>query len=196
MQLVRKKIPAPCQAAVIAAFAMGAAACRPASDTTIAPAADTTTASSRCAAPGYFRAQLYGEISADLDWSSEQYECRGMPRPNGAGARLFFAGDDRVNDRRLAFIVAIPEFDESASGKELSSTLTVIDEGSGRFFSTASGADCLTHVASVDALEPSAGRYAVGGAVYCVSPLAEVNGDSSISIAELGFAGVLDWGSP
>ena len=46
----------------------------------------------------------------------------------------------------------------------------------------------------IDAPDPESGQVAVHGAVFCVSPLAEINGDSSISIAELRFSGMLDWG--
>jgi hypothetical protein len=168
------------------------AACSPAPDPPGQATEPAAVASPGCGAQGSFRARLYGEISADLSWPSPEYECRGMPRPDGQGARLFFSGHDEAGDQRLAFILAIPGFDQDAAGRELGSTLTVIEEGSGRFFSTATDASCLTDITTIDA--PEAGRVAVHGAVFCVSPLAEVNGDSSISIAELQFSGMLDWG--
>lgn len=157
------------------------------------PAGDAGTIAG-CGEAGSFRVRVYGEITADLDWSHGQYECRGMPRPDDRGVRLFFVGPDRDAERRLAFILAIPDFDAaSAAGGEFASTLTLIEEGGGRFFSTSSNANCLTEIATVDAISTEADRFTVTGAVYCVSPLAEVNGESSVSIAELSFTGLLDW---
>jgi hypothetical protein len=31
--------------------------------------------------------------------------------------------------------------------------------------------------------------------MYCIAPLIEVNGDSSVTIDELSFSGLLDWDS-
>lgn len=170
------------------------AACSPAPDTSGQATEPAAVASPGCGAQGSFRVRLYGEISADLSWPSPEYECRGMPRPDGQGARLFFSGHDQAGEQRLAFILALPGFDRDAAGRELGSKLTVIEEGSGRFFSTAADTSCLTDISTIDAPDPESGQVAVHGAVFCVSPLAEINGDSSISIAELRFSGMLDWG--
>ena len=181
------------QIAVSAVLCLGIVACSPAADSPGEVTAPAPPASAGCDAQGSFRARLYGEITADLSWASPQYECRGMPRPDGRGARLFFAGHDTAGDQRLAFILAIPAFDRDAASRELGSSLTVIEEGSGRFFSTATEMNCLTDITAIEAPDPESSRVSVHGAVFCVSPLAEVNGDSSVSIAELQFSGMLDW---
>jgi len=93
-----------------------------------------------------------------------------MPRPGGQGARLFFAGHEESRDQRLAFILAIPEFDRSAAGRELDSTLTVIEEGGGRFFSTAIDAGCVTDISAIDRPGPGAERLVVRGAVDHAKP--------------------------
>lgn len=178
--------------AAAAVSCLGIAACGPTASTSGEPVAPVAAHSVGCAAEGVFHARLYGAIAAELAWSSPQYECRGMPRPGGRGIRLFFAGHEETSDQRLAFILAIPEFDPDATGREFDSTLTVIEEGGGRFFSTAIDASCVTEISAIDTLGPDADRLAVHGAVFCVSPLAEVNGDSSLSIAELRFSGMLD----
>lgn len=195
MQKSPTKLVARYAAAISAVLCLGIGACSPAADRPGETTGPEPTESGTCGAQGAFRASLYGEIAADIRWSSRQYECRGMPRPDGQGARFFFAGHDDAGDRRLAFILAIPEFDRDAAGRELDSTLTLIEEGSGRFFSTATDANCATHIAGIDAMAADGARVTVRGTVFCVSPLAEVNGDSSVSVAELRFAGVLDWTS-
>jgi hypothetical protein len=189
-----KKVVARCLAAVISC--LGLAACSPATGTSGEPPVPESSQAAGCGAGGSFHARLYGAVAADLAWSSLQYECRGMPRPDGQGVRLFFAGHEESRDQRLAFILAIPEFDLNASGRELDSTLTVIEEGGGRFFSTAIEANCVTDISAIDRTGPGAEQLVVRGDVFCIAPLPEVNGDSSVSIAELRFAGILEWGEP
>ena len=181
--------------AALILIVLGLGACDAATDTTVAPVSAERAPIAGCGAAGFLQTRLYGEISANLDWSSADLECEGMPRPNDAGARLRFAGEDRDGDRQLAFIVAIPELGRDSAGRELASTVTLIEEGSGRFFSTASAGNCVTEVSAMTALDDAGNRVAISGTVYCVSPLAEVNGDSSVSITELRFGGLIDWSS-
>ena len=152
-------------------------------------------ASLQCGADGELHTQLYGAIAAQLDWSRNELECTGMPRPEGRGVRLRFAGTVGGSDQRVAMIIAIPDLGREALGKEYRSNVTIIEEGNSRFFSTPDLENCLTDITSLDALDDAGDRFSLGGLLYCVSPLPEVNGDSSISIPELRFQGLLDWGS-
>ena len=195
LQKTPSKIGAPHRIALLALTVLGPGACGPATDKAVVPDAVPEAAAAGCGAAGFLEARLYGEIAADLDWSGGELECRGMPRPNGAGARLRFAGPDHDGDRQLAFIVAIPDLDRDSAGQELSSTVTLIEEGGGRFFSTASAGNCVAEVSDISPLDGSGNRSAISGALYCVSPLAEVNGTSSVSIPELRFGGQIDWNS-
>jgi len=144
---------------------------------------------------GQLQTELYGAVTAQIDWSVSDLECAGMPRPNGQGARLRFAGTVGVDERRIAIIIAIPDLRREKTGNELSSNVTLIEEGSGRFFSTLDLGNCLTDITALDELDDSGDRYTIGGMLYCVAPLAEVNGDSSVSIPELHFSGLIDWGA-
>lgn len=195
LQKTPKKLAARHRIATLALSALGLGACNPGADTVIAPVAEESTRPAGCGASGFLTARLYGEIATNLDWSSVNLECKGMPRPAGAGARLRFAGTDHDGERQLAFIVAIPDLDRDSAGQELASTVTLIEEGSGRFFSTAIASNCVTEVSAMTALDDSGDRFVVSGALYCVSPLAEVNGASSVSIPELRFSGLIDWSS-
>jgi hypothetical protein len=120
--------------------------------------------------------------------------CTGMPRPDAAGARLRFAGHAGEKRLALAFILALPELSPGATARELPSNLTVIEEGKGRFFNTANLDICLTDIERQDATEQS-GQYQIAGTVYCIGPLAEVSGESSVSIEKLEFSGRVDWDS-
>ena len=148
-----------------------------------------------CGDAGYLRGKLYGAIQVSLDWDTADINCEGMPRPNGKGARLRFAGLATGTDQQLAIIVAIPDLEREKVGRELAINVTVIEEGSGRFFSTTDLGNCLANITTQDKLDADADRYSVEGKLYCISPLAEINGDSSVLIPELEFLGLIDWNS-
>ena len=118
-----------------------------------------------------------------------------------AVARLNFFGKRSMSFSILlvylfpAVIIAIPDLDREALGKEYRSNVTIIAEGNSRFFSTPDLENCLTDITSLDALDDAGNSFSLGGLLYCVSPLPEVNGDSSVSMPELRFHGLLDWGS-
>ena len=157
--------------------------------TTVEPAAPNHA----CGENGFVKTTLYGAISTELDWTAADLTCEGMPRPAGEGARLRFAGRD--GERQIAIIIALPALQRGEIGTELSSNVTLIEEGIGRFFSTPDLDNCWTDVTSSVALDEGASQYAIGGTLYCVQPLAEVNGLSSVSIAEMQFRGLIDWGA-
>ncbi len=145
--------------------------------------------SSECGERGYLRTNFYGEFSGPVDWTADDLDCEGMPRPEGAGARLRFAG--RAGELSLAIIVAMPGFERGAEARELGSNVTLIEEGSGRFFGTSGTGSCWTDV--LDQQQAAEHVYFVSGRLYCIAPLAEVNGDSSVTLRELEFGGYIDW---
>ena len=156
---------------------------------TLAQAATADT----CGEDGHLQTEIFGTLAGPLDWSAHDLECSGMPRPNGEGARLRFAAQIAGVDRRLAIIIAIPALERDVAATESGSKVTLIDEGSGRFFSTRDFNSCWTDITTLEPLDESGDRFEIGGNLYCVTPLAEVNGDGSVSIPELDFMGRLDW---
>ena len=89
-----------------------------------------------CGEDGAFVVTLYGALAGNIEWHAEDMNCQGMSRPEGAGARLRFAGKAGEQALALAFIIAIPELERGTAANELPSVVTVIEEGKGRFFST------------------------------------------------------------
>ncbi len=144
-----------------------------------------------CSESGYLRTSFYGEFSGPVDWSAGNLVCEGMPRPNGEGARLRFAG--KSGDLAIAIIVAMPELERGNTARELASNVTVIEEGSGRFFSTSGLDSCWTDVVEQTRTDDGKDVYLIAGTLYCIAPLAEVNGDSSVTLRELQFGGIVDW---
>ena len=148
-----------------------------------------------CGDDGFLATTLYGTLESKIDWRGKNLDCEGMARPDGEGARLRFAGPTGDNDQDLAFIIALPGLERGAAARELASNVTLIAEGNGRFFSTPGLDSCWTDVEAQSPDEDSADRFIISGKLYCIAPIPEVNGTSSVSIDELRFSGWLDWNS-
>jgi hypothetical protein len=152
-----------------------------------------------CVDDGRLSAELHGGLQVSLDWYGELIECEGMPRPNGEGARLRFAGptQDGSAKRSLAFILAMPDLKKGETGKELPTNVTMIEEITGRFFATQDTDTCWTDVEQHEQLgNPDDTQYRVSGILYCLAPLAELNGNASVIFDEMEFTGRLDWKVP
>jgi hypothetical protein len=149
-----------------------------------------------CAPDASLSTTLHGAIAAEIDWGPAVLACEGMPRPDAEGARLRLSAplSDAENTKTVAFILGIPSLRRGETASELPTNVTLIEEGSGRFYGTRDTSGCWTDVTRQARLEGT--RYAVRGTVYCVSPLAELNGGSSISFTELQFSAQLDWSLP
>jgi hypothetical protein len=178
------------------ACAVGLIGCKPASEADSQPPTINAATAELCGRNGRLRTELYGALSVPLNWHSADLECSGMPRPDGAGVRLRFAGFAGSDDRRIAIIIAIPALQRDVAGSELHSNVTIIEEGGGRFFSTPDLDNCFTDISSFDAIDGTMDQYSIGGVLYCPSPLPEVNGDSSVSIPKLEFTGLINWSAP
>jgi len=180
---------------LISALLTTVAACQPASESNTAASADVEPAaetSYQCGGDGFLQTRLFGGLELELNWTASDLKCEGMPRPDGDGARLRFAGD--ANDgRRIAFIISLPELQRGAAGAELQSNVTVIEEGQGRFFSSADADVCWTDITYLEHIADSDAVFSVSGNLYCVAPLAEINGDSDVLIRDMRFRGLLDW---
>ena len=153
----------------------------------------------RCGAEGRLTVALYGGLQTRLDWAGSDLECLGMPRPDNEGARLRFAGTSNVagKARRIAIIISLPELKRGQTVQETPANITIMEENSGRFFSSSQASFCLS---DIDAQEPDAegkpGEYRISGVLYCVAALAELNGSGDVSLGDLRFSGRVDWQLP
>ena len=175
---------------MLAAFALAASGCG-------GSAVPEPEASTGC--DGFLRATLHGSLAIGIDWQGRGLACEGMPRPGDDGIRLRFGGhlSDAGKTRRVAVILGIEGLLRGETGHELPTNVTLIEEGEGRFFGTRDTNDCWTDVTRQAPVQDAAGgRYALDGTVYCVSPLAELNGASAISFTEMTFSGIVDWEPP
>lgn len=140
----------------------------------------------------------YGALETKIEWAAGDMTCEGMQRPNEQGARLRFAGSTRDADalRELAFIIALPDLQKGQSAEELVTRVTLIEEDSARFYSTQEVDICWTNIeqqADESLTTADAPRYRVSGLLYCVAPIAELNGTGSITLSDMTFSGQLTW---
>lgn len=145
-----------------------------------------------CVADGYLTVEVYGDLQSQLAWRGAPLHCEGMPRPNDAGARLRFSGPLGDNGQRLAFIIALPELEPGAEGKEFPAKITMIQEDSGRFYSNGDNETCWSDVKQQSS-HGGPQSYTIEGIVYCVAPLAELNGNGNVTLRDLSYAGRVNW---
>ncbi len=145
-----------------------------------------------CGSGGLVQATVYGALDGSVDWTGDAMDCEGMPRPDGDGVRLRFAGT--ADAIPLAIIIGVDGIGPDETAAELPTNVTIIEEGRGRFFSTSDLDSCWTDIERHAAIDADSGRYVIDGILYCISPLAEVNGTGSVSVPELRFSGLIDWG--
>ena len=163
------------------------AACNDAAETDASPAPVAST----CGDQGYLRASLTGALTADIDWSDADLRCESMRRPDDRGVRLRLAGD--VRGARIAFIVALPELRAGQTGTGFDSVVTLMVEGSARFFSTPNLGACWADIDTNAPLTEPGGSHVVAGTLDCVAPLGEFNGDAYVDLRDLRFSGIGDW---
>lgn len=144
-----------------------------------------------CGSNGRLSTQLYGSIERQISWASHELQCESMLRPDGQGIRLRLVGD--AADSQIAIILALPELQRESTGRESPTVVTLTVEGSGRFFSTPTLESCWTDITTQELIDDGGDRYDLGGTLYCVAPLGEINGDAAISIPELEFRAIIDW---
>lgn len=149
-----------------------------------------------CLPTGSLRVAIHGGLSGNLDWQGADLTCSGMPRPNGEGARLHFSGTmgGGGEERTLAFIIGLPELERAGTVRETPAIVTLIEENSGRFFSSTDAPVCWSDVTRQALI--TGDEYEIRGIVYCMSPLAQLNGSGGVTFTELGFSGRLDWRTP
>lgn len=141
---------------------------------------------------------LHGAIRAAVRWEGDALDAEGMPQPDLRGARLRFSGEAAIGTERrpLSFILGIPALEKGAPGTELGTRVTLIEEGAGRFFATGDTDTCWSDVHENVRVPGSSSLYRLSGVLYCMAPLAELNGSAGVSFTDLSFTGRVDWRQP
>lgn len=121
-----------------------------------------------------------------------------MRRPADADARLKYSGPYENGEEKipLTLILGIPALEEAQIGAELPTNITLVEEGSGRFFATPDTNGHWTDVTEHEHIDAKSDQdYMISGNLFCGSPLAELNGSASVAFTELAFTGRVNWKS-
>lgn len=172
------------------------------------PGAAASPATSGCMAgsEGRLQAEVRGALRADIDWTNDEMECDGGPRPDGAGLRVTIAGplmelpstdadspgvaaSDAV-PRRLRFIFGI-DLTDTASGpaQMLPTNLTVIVEDENLLFTTQGDARCAVEDLARTPLGGEDERVAVRG--YCLGPASDLAGGKRVLVPTFSFTALV-----
>jgi hypothetical protein len=139
--------------------------------------------------------EVYGSVQRRITATVANTVCRGMPRPDGNGARLQFVyqpADGAGDDTELTVILGIDGLARLGTGQGLRTTVTLVDRAGARIFSSADGDNCHSDVSAHEAGD-SDGLTLVTGVAYCTVAIPEVNGDGNVRLSELRFSGHIRW---
>jgi len=136
----------------------------------------------------YLSGTVYGAVERAIEWRGTDMTCQGGPRPNGDGVRLVFAAPGSADGGPLVFVIGISGALGELTDTERAANVTLIDESSGRFFSTGQQERCWTTVTSVADEDD---RISVGGEFYCAGSLPSLSDGSSVSLRDFRYSGRL-----
>ena len=142
---------------------------------------------------GFLSMRLRGDIEADLDWREPELECTGMPRPDGRGLRLRFAGP-LPGSGALAIVFAAPELGMGVSARGVPVNVTLLDDAGQRIYGTLGDNRCTfdsieQHPLPDAALPPHTFRVSARG--FCTVPARAVDGGGSVLLTRFDFAGLV-----
>lgn len=180
---------------LLAGFAVLAAGCaRGPVDDVQPPPSEPGSAGGGCpAAPrGVLSGTLYGALQRELATGSPSVACQGMPRPAERGIRLQFRVSPQTGDGPLVLIIGIDDIDRNDTGKSIRSTVTIIDESGNRFFSTGDQPSCFSDIERHRYRETELASD-IEGVLWCTAAIPEINGENSVRLTELRFAGRVNW---
>lgn len=144
---------------------------------------------------GFLSMRLRGSIETEIDWREPELECNGMPRPDGRGLRLHFAGKRDGGD--LSVVFAAPELGMGVSAQGVPVNVTLLDGAGERIYGTQGDSRCffdrVRQRALLDASLPPR-SYRVDAKGFCTVPARAVDGDGAVLLTRFDFAGLVSFG--
>ena len=151
-----------------------------------------TSGAPRCmpAEDGFISMRLRGSIEQDVHWTEPALECTGMPRPDGKGLRVRFAG--ALAGGPLAVVFAAPDLGVGRSGKRIPVNLTLLDGAGERIYGTQGDSRCEFDEVEQQPLAGSAlpaNSYRISARGFCVAPARALDGEGSVLVTRFDFVG-------
>ena len=141
---------------------------------------------------GYLHARLAGAIDANVDWPNSGTRCEGGPRDKPPGVRLSFR---RAHGGKtdLLFVFGITGVREGQPAHEAGVNLTIIVQGTTRFYGTLGDSRCtvdsLTQRRLGQRRPDQGGTYRVEARGFCTQPAHAVRGEGAVLVSTFEFAG-------
>jgi hypothetical protein len=174
------------------------AAPSPAAPSATAPAAaaaPTNPASCTPAPDGSLQARLDGEIEAEIRWDSNVGHCLGGVRPRGDGVRLLYRGTT-TEAGPLLIVFGLAPLRAGESARNVPANLTVVREGTGRFYATQGADKCAFDEVRQVPLEDAPDRYRLEGRGYCTQPARALDGDGAVLVSRFDVVAIIDGSRP
>jgi hypothetical protein len=157
-------------------------------------AAAATAGAAACLASGdgYLHAHLAGAIEENVDWPNSGTRCEGGPRDKPPGVRLSFR---RAHGGKtdLLFVFGITGVREGQPAHEAGVNLTLIVQGTTRFYGTLGDSRCtvdsLTQRRLGQRRPGHGGTYRVEARGFCTQPAHAVHGEGAVLVSTFEFAG-------
>lgn len=141
---------------------------------------------------GSLEARLHGAIDAEVRWAYPMPQCRGGVRPDGEGVRLIYKGEIPGQGPLLVVIGMGPlHAGENASG--VPANITLVREGSGRFFATQGDDKCSVDDVRQVAVFGNGHTYRVTGRGYCTQPARAVGGEGVVVVSRFDLSALVDF---
>ena len=139
---------------------------------------------------GSLRARLQGTLEAEIDWSGGVPQCKGGLRPDGDGVRLIYKGN--LPEGPLLVVIGIGPLRAGESARDVPVNLTLVREGTGRFYATQGNDKCaMDDVRQEPAGEPQV--YRLTGRGYCIQPARAVGGDGAVLMSRFDVTALVDY---
>jgi hypothetical protein len=141
---------------------------------------------------GYLKGELYGSLRKTLDWQGESMLCDGMNRPEGKGIRLVFSEHVDPDNPGLVLVIGVADARLGAPEQELEANVTIIDQVSGKFYSTQEQPRCWTQLTTQLRLTGTTEEsWRLDGRLYCASALAALVGPGSVTLDEIEYSSLM-----
>ena len=137
------------------------------------------------------RAKLQGAIDAEIAWGAGVPQCRGSLRPGGDGVRLIYKGE-LPGEGPVLIVIGAGPLAAGQSARDVPVNLTIVREGTGRFFATQGDDKCaLDEVRQEPTDDPRVYRLTARG--YCTQPARAVVGEGSVLLPRFDVTAIVDF---
>jgi hypothetical protein len=140
---------------------------------------------------GMLRARVQGAIDAEIDWAAGTPQCRGAMRPGGDGVRLMYRG--QASGEPLLVLIGVGPLRAGEAARNVPVNLTLVREGSGRFFATQGDDKCAMDELTQEPVDPERGIYRLTGRGYCTQPARAVAGEGSVLVSRFDVTAIVDF---